>query len=535
MGRRGASDALTEMAFAAELLGDACPFAIDAAATSALAWNVRSAEAATPAAMAHLPGMTPLLLSVVDDALAERESPTLSRLKTMLPAGLFELRRVKGLGPKKVKRLWQELGIESLGELEYACRENRLVTLDGFGAKTQATVLQQLQTLVDEAGLMRRDTAAALVAELRTTLEGLGGRVVVAGALRRGAELVDRVVVVTTAPISALALPPRVDLVWSRPGRFGVDVIVATGSDAHVAALRARAVARGVDFDGIDADDEDAVYAALGLLPTPPELREQGTLIEVGQAAPRLVRRGDLQGALHNHTTASDGADDLATMAKAAAAHGLRWLGISDHSVAAAYAHGLDGPRLATQRQEIAALAVDGVALLSGVESDILRDGALDLDDDVLAAGDVVVASMHQRFGLSGAAMTARLVRAAGHPLVDVVGHPTGRLLLSRSPADFDVLALLDACAASGAAVELNANPARLDFGERWLREAKARGVLVSIAADAHAAEELGNLEHGIAVARRAGLGPDDVLNTMSIDALRGWLTARRAKARGAA
>lgn len=531
MGRRAASDALTELAFAKELLGDACPFSIDARGTAALAWNVRSAEAPTASPMAHLPGMTPLLLAVVDDALASRESPTLQRLKTLLPPGLFELRRVKGLGPKKVLRLWQDLGIESLGELEYACRENRLVTLEGFGEKTQTAVLQQLQTLADEFGLMRRDTATALVAPLVEALRVLGGRVVIAGALRRGAELVDRVVVVTSSPIAALVVPARVGLVWSTPTRFGVDVIVATGSEAHVAALRERARASGVDFDQITGDDEAAVYAALGLLETPPELREQGSLIEVGQARPRLVRRQDLLGALHNHTTASDGADDLVTMVKAASDAGLSWFGVSDHSAAAAYAHGLDGPRLAAQRAEIRALGDTGVVVLSGVESDILKDGRLDLDDDVLAAGDVVVASMHQRYGLSGAPMTGRLVRAARHPLVDVVGHPTGRLLLSRAPADFDVLALLDACAESGAAVELNANPARLDFGERWLREAKARGVLVSIAADAHAREELTNLEHGVAVARRAGLTKDDVLNTRDIGGLRAWLRARRARA----
>jgi DNA polymerase (family 10) len=378
---------------------------------------------------------------------------------------------------------------------------------------------------------MRRDMAMGLAAPLVSALRGLGGRVEVCGPLRRGAELVDRVVVVTTAPVAALAVPARVELVWSSDGRFGRDVVIATGSDAHVEALRARARGRGLDFDTLAGDDEDAVYAGLGLLQTPPELREQGVLIEQGQARPRLVRREDLRGALHNHTTASDGADDLPTMVQAAAAAGLEWFGVSDHSVAAAYAHGLDGPRLAAQRDEIRALPSSSVVVLSGVESDILKDGQLDLKDDVLAAGEVVVASMHQRYGLSGAPLTERLVRAARHPLVDVVGHPTGRLLLSRAPADFDVLALLDACAASGCAVELNANPARLDFGERWLREAQARGVLVSIAADAHAREELANLEHGVAVARRAGLSPDDVLNTRDVEGLRAWLRGRRVRA----
>jgi DNA polymerase (family 10) len=530
MGRRAASEALAELAFAAELLGDACPWPIDAKATAGLVWGVRQAEGATTADMARLPGMTPLLAAVVDDALHERPSPVMQQLKALLPPGLFELRRVKGLGPKKVQRLWRELGIESLGELEYACRENRLVTLDGFGDKTQQAALEAVSALASEAGLMRRDSAMAVAAETIEALRRLGGRVDVAGAWRRGCELVDEVVLVSTmAP--PLPPPARVRVVVAPPGAFGRILIEATGSEAHVASLRARAEARGIAFDDHVGDDEDDVYAALGLLPTPPELREQGTVIEIGQAGPRLVRRTDLLGALHNHTTASDGADDLVTMARAAAAQGLAWLGISDHSAAAAYAGGLDAARLKDQRAELARAQGEGVRLLSGVESDIMKEGHLDLDDDALVACDVVVASMHQRYGLRGEAQTARLVRAALHPLVDVVGHPTGRLLLARAPADFDVAALIDACAISGTAVELNANPARLDFGEPWLRLAKERGVLVSIAADAHAADELRNLEHGIAVARRAGLGPDDILNTRSAAELLSWVQARRARA----
>ena len=552
MGRRAASEALAELAFAAELLGDACPWPIDAKATAGLVWGVRQAESASTADIARLPGMTPLVAAVVDDALADRPSPVMEQLKALLPAGLFELRKVKGLGPKKVQRLWRELGIESLGELEYACRENRLVTLDGFGEKTQTAALEAVAALASEAGLMRRDsvlliasgiieslrqageftaTGCAHVGELSTrSSAGAAEMVEIAGAFRRGSELVDEVVLVATKAPSQ-PLPPRVRVVVTSSSAFGRALLVATGSEAHVAALRARATARGTPFETIDSDDEDGVYAALGLLPTPPELREHGTLIEVGQAAPRLVRLTDLQGALHNHTTASDGADDLVTMARAAKAHGLAWLGISDHSVAASYAHGLDATRLKAQRAELAAAQGEGVRLLSGIESDIMKGGDLDLDDDALGACDVVVASMHQRYGLRGEAQTARLVRAALHPLVDVVGHPTGRLLLSRTPADFDIAALIEACARSGTAVELNANPARLDFGEPWLRLAKERGVLVSIAADAHAAEELGNLVHGIAVARRAGLGPDDILNTRRADDVVAWVKARRANA----
>lgn len=531
MGRRAASEALSALGFAAELLGDACPVAVDVKAVTALAWSIRSVEGGLAGA-AHLPGMTPLVTAVVDDALADREPAVLRELQTLLPPGVLALRRVKGLGPKKAQRVWRELGVESLGELEYACRENRLVTLDGFGDKTQASILAQLQALAAEEGLMRRDQAQALAAPVVAALAGAGARVVVCGALRRGCELVDEVVLLSS--LAPAAPPPaRVRVVVADVAHFGVALLRATGSVEHVALLQARADARGIDFNTIAGDDEDAVYAALGLLPVAPEQREAtNVLVEVGKARPKLVSRKDLRGALHNHTTASDGADDVVTMLKAAAAHCLSWLGISDHSVAAAYAHGLDAKRLRAQRDELqAANGTAGVTVLAGVESDILANGDLDLDDSALAPLDVVVASMHQRFGLRGEAMTARLVRAAMHPLVDVIGHPTGRLLLSRAPAEFDVSALLAACAASGCAVELNANPARLDLAEVWLREAKERGVLVSIAADAHAADELSNLEHGVALARRAGLTADDVLNTRSADDIRAFVAQRRTRA----
>lgn len=531
MGRRAASDALSELAFAAELLGEACPFDVDSKTISGLAWNVRGTDKAQ---LGLLPGMTPLLFAVVDDALNDRAPVVLADLKRLLPAGLFELRRVKGLGPKKVQKLWRDLGVESLGELEYACRENRLTTIAGFGDKTQAAILEQLAALSREAGLMRRDHAQTLVLDVVEALKDAGARVEVAGALRRGMELVDEVVVVSTiAP--TVALPPRVQVVVADAARFGTVLVASSSSSEHLAALRARATSKGLVFDDVAAADEAAVYAALGLVAVDAEQRDGSVLIEQGRALPKLITRADLQGALHNHTTASDGVHDVVTMLNAAGARGLKWLGISDHSEAAAYAHGLDARRLKAQADELrAADGTAGVRVLSGIEADIMADGALDLADSALSPLQVVVASMHQRYGLRGAAMTARLVRAARHPLVDIIGHPTGRLLLSRPPADFDVSALLHACELSGCAVELNANPARLDLAEQWLREAKARGVLVSIAADAHAADELDNLDHGIALARRAGLTADDVLNTRSADDVLAWVAHRRAHAQTA-
>jgi DNA polymerase (family 10) len=541
VGRRAISDALSELAFCVELLGDGALGGdrLDAKSVNALAWSIRSLQVPEGsdlrAALVRLPDLTPRVAAVVDDVLAERAPPFLTELKTQLPPGLLLMRRLKGLGPKKIHKLWKDLGIESLGELEYACKENRLVTLDGFGDKTQAAILAQLHEVQTEAGLFRRDQVEFVVSAIVETLQAAGHRALLAGDHRRGCELVRDIVVVTTGPAPADA-PPFVRFVGSVPVEvWGAHVVIGTGSAEHVAALEARAQARlGRGLAAVVADDEAGVYAALGAVYVDAEAREGGVVADVGKARPRLVTRADLRGALHNHTTASDGSGTVAEMMQAARAVGLVWLGITDHSVTAAYAHGLDAPRLRAQHDEIhAATAAAGgqFVMFSGIETDILKDGALDYADDVLFGLDVVVASMHQRYGQKGAPLTERLVRAALHPAVDVVGHPTGRLLLSRAAADFDVAALLDACAASGTAVELNASPARLDLSEAHLRLAKERGVLVSIAADAHAPEELAYLEHGVALARRAGLTADDVLNSRSAAEVRAFVQQRRAKA----
>jgi DNA polymerase (family 10) len=233
-------------------------------------------------------------------------------------------------------------------------------------------------------------------------------------------------------------------------------------------------------------------------------------------------------GALHNHTTASDGTASLVEMRAAAQERGLHYLGISEHSVSAAYAGGLDAEQLAAQGREIAALnAAPGPTLLTGVESDILADGALDYPASVLASLDIVVASVHQRHRQDHAAMTTRMVAAAANPWTDIVGHPTGRLLLGRPPTDFDVAAFLDAAALNGCAVELNASPHRLDLNAEHLAMAKERGLLVSIAADAHSQRDLDNLDYGITIARRAGLSVEDVLNARPLDELLLWLAGR--------
>lgn len=526
MKRRELVEALDRLAFAAELEGDRRARALGAAVWALRSLDEDPRELVESGKLAEVKGIGPKTAQLVADLLDGIRPKIAEELEAKVPAGLFELRRVKGLGPKKIGALFRELGITSLGELEHACAENRLVHLAGFGDKTQASVLEQIRALQANAHLRRRDQARALVA----SLVARGG--VVTGGLRRGFELVELPleVVVTSAIGDA---PSGVHLVQVEPRQVGVQALIRTASAEHLALLRERAEARGMTLEAIDAFDEDGVYDALDLLPTPAERREPGVpLVAKGQARPPLVRREDLRGALHNHTVASDGSATLEAMRAAATERGLEYLGITEHSVSAFYARGLDAGRLDEQRRTIEALeGTPGCVLVAGVESDILEDGSLDYPDEVLATLPIVVASVHRRFGQDRAAATARMVAAARHPRTTIVGHPTGRLLLSRPPNDFDVEALLDACSSSGCAIELNGSPHRLDLGVEHLARAKARGVPVSIGADAHATHELDHLDHGIAIARRAGLAPEDVLNTRSLAELRAWLEARRLRA----
>ncbi len=519
-------DVLARLAFGTAVLGEspARARAWDRAARVARKYGAGLEAAYESGELASVRGIGPGVLAAVGAALDGRPVEALQRLEEVVPVGLFEVRRVRGLGVARTRRLWLELDLTSLAEIEYACREGRLAALPGFGVRTQEQVRASITALRERAGKARMDLARGVVDDLARQLRACPSvqRVVVAGQVRRGLEVVDSIDLLVlgsppTVEAAALGVPVRVH-VCGEAERWGADLVRATGPQAHVEALQARGPLEGAD--------EEAVYRGLGLHPTPPERRGAGPLLELGRPRPRLLRREDLCGALHNHTTASDGVNTLAEMHAAATALGLGWIGVADHSASAGYAGGLQPARLLAQVEEIEALNArgEGCHVLSGVESDILRDGELDYDPAVLARLDVVVASVHARYGLDRDAMTRRFLRVARNPWTDVVGHPTGRLLLGRPPVEMDVVALLEACAASGCAVELNANPQRLDLNESWLALAKELGVVVSIAADAHSTGALAHLDYGVTIARRAGLTAEDVLNSRSLEELRAWL-----------
>lgn len=499
---------------------------------------------------------------VLNDLAEGTEPSVLAELESKTPEGLFDVLSLPGLGPKKVRALWTELDITTLGELRYACNENRLIDLPGFGPRSQESVVQALvfrlesreRRLISDAWL----ALDPVLAKLRRVTKGA---VRPGGGLRRANETVAEAVLVveTSAPSGpdtpsiellldeAESLGPggwrgrlpgglKADVICAEPTVFGAALLHATGSSDHIDALRARASSSGLELraDGLWSGSErlagateEEIYDRLGLTWIPPELREGVDEIELAErgALPELLTLDDIEAALHNHTTDSDGTNDLGEMATAAAERGLTVLGIADHSPAAHYANGLDARRLRDQGRRIDQWNASHppTKLVKGLEADILPDGSLDIPDGVADELDYVVASVHSGFRMSREEQTRRSVRAVSDPACRVLGHPTGRLLLARPPFDIDLETVLAACAECGVAVEINANPHRLDVDWRWARRAIQLGIPLSINADAHATGGLDDLQWGVLVARKAGATPADVLGA-GIDMLE-WLS----------
>jgi len=464
---------------------------------------------------------------------------------------------IPGLGPKKVRSLWRDLGLSSIGELEYACRENRLVDLKGFGSRTQEAVLGAIR-FARRSGERRLISEAwatlTLLEESLTTRSG-SGSVIVAGETRRFSETVgvlDLVIIAADETVTIEALKaeiPGVERVG--PGRWvgdsedglalrvrvvpqtesAVTLLWSTGSEGHIEALVGRAKNLGFDLreeglwrgdQRVECADEEAIYQALGCQWVPPELREGGGEIELAAAGelPNLVRPEDLLGALHNHSTDSDGSAPLEQMAGAARQRGWSFFGVADHSPAAFYANGIDAPRLRDQWRRIDEFnrGGSGIRVVKGLEADILTDGALDIPEGCEDGLEYVVASVHSGFRMSEEQQTERLVKAVSHPACRVLGHPTGRLLLVRPGYSIDLERVLQACAEHGVAVEINASPYRLDLDWRWASRALELGLKLVVNPDAHSTEGLDDVRWGISVARKAGATAKDLVNCAPIE-----------------
>jgi DNA polymerase (family 10) len=489
------------------------------------------------------------------------------------PPTILDLLHLQGVGPKTVATLYRELGIRTLEDLERAAADGRVRSLRGMGAKKEALILKALDERKRRAGRRllpdAHDAAAALVSYLRERAPAADIEPV--GSLRRGCESCGDIDILASGAdrslMEAFAAYRLVERILGQGetkssilvhGGFQADLrLVAsesrgaalqyfTGSKAHNIALRDRAIGLGFKLNEyglfriagevrVAGASEQEIYEALGLQWIPPELREARGEIEAAAARtlPRLVARADLRGDLHMHSTETDGRDDVRTMAAAASEAGLQYIAITDHSKSLAMANGLDERRALAHAARIRTIDAEGAGLrlLAGVECDIKADGSMDLDDDCLAALDLVVASVHSAFNQDRQQMTERLLKAIEHPHVDILGHPTGRLILRREPYPFDVDAVVRAAAAHGVAMEINCQVDRLDLNDVHARLARDRGVPIVISSDAHSRQAFGTLRWGVLVAQRAWLAPEDVLNTRTFEAFTAGLRRNRRRA----
>ena len=542
-------------------------------------------RADTTRSLTDLDGIGDDLAGKIEELLDTGRLPLLEELKVQVPAAAFELMRVPGLGPKKVKQLVDALGIDSLEALEQACREKRVESVKGFGAKTQATILDNMAFAKDPAhARMLWNDADSIVQDVLGWMRQCpeARQVEGAGSWRRGRETVGDLDVVVDSSGAAAVMDhlerwhgmaavlqrgdtktsirgPRdiqIDLRVVAEDSFGAALQYFTGSKEHNVKLRSRARDRGLTIneygvhklnasadghhtrgDVLAGRSEAEVYEAVGLPWIPPELREGSDEFDRAErgALPTLVELADIRGDLHMHTTATDGEDTLADMVRAAIGRGLEYIAITDHGQRVTMARGLDRTRLLRQWEEIdrlnESLAADGpppITVLKGIEVDMLEKGGLDLPDEVLARADWVVASLHYGQQQPRDRITARIIEAIENPFVRVIGHPTGRLINRRPAYDVDINAVIQAAARTGTFLEINANPWRLDLDDRHAAAARQAGVPVVISTDAHSIRGLDVMRCGILQARRAGLEKSHVANTRSLADLRRLMAKKR-------
>ncbi|HEX3147211.1 MAG TPA: DNA polymerase/3'-5' exonuclease PolX [Gemmataceae bacterium] len=530
--------------------------------------------------ISEIPGIGSTLKAKIEVLSSTGKLPQLEALRAEIPPGLIQMLRIPGLGPKKVKAIYDQLHIETLDELKTACVDSRVAGLKGFGAKTQAKILEGLRFVAEVGTRVRIDQGLTAGAILAGRLRAVPGVVAVStcGSVRRRQETVGNVGLLVScvdpmAVLDAFAGQAGVIRVVERTensvavrlgiavdgtlievnadvrvvsgDEFPVTLVQYTGSKAHVEHLRNRAVSLGFELTEsqltkngkpLKLAEEEDVYDALGLPYIPPELREDSGEIEAAaeEALPRLVDVADIRGVLHNHTTYSDGSASLKQMALACKELGLEYFGVGDHSQSLKIARGLPPEAVYKQHAEIDALnrELDGVRILKGTECDILENGTLDYPDEILRLFDYVVVSVHTLFNLSREEMTARVCKALVHPATTILGHATGRLLLRREGYKIDLDAVLQCAAEHGKMIEINAQPMRLDLDWKYVRKAKAMGIPIVINPDAHSEGELALFAFGVDVARRGWLEAKDVFNTRPINEVIRELERRRSAAR---
>lgn len=517
----------------------------------------------TSGELSNIKGIGQGLSEKIAEMVKKGKSAYLLELRKSIPPGVLELLKVPGLGPKKAKGLYEQLDLHNLGELEYACKENRLVDLKGFGAKTQENILKGIELLKKSSGRFLFDVAYRQAQELLAFVQKDTKviRAEIAGSLRRCKETIGDIDILASLKGEASSLMKKfvdnpqvedilaqgetkssvrlksgiqVDFRVVEDREFPFALLYFTGSKEHNTALRGIAKDMGLKlneyglFRGekpLPCKDEAEIYQALGLHYIPPEAREGFGEIEFAakHAFPKLVEAKDLRGVFHVHSEWSDGSATIYEMAKEAERLGFEYMGLSDHSQTAAYAGGLKPADLKAQAKEIAEAQkkLKKIKILQGTESDILVDGALDFPAKTLDSLDFVIASVHMRFKMEKTEMTNRLVKAISDKHTRILGHISGRLLLAREPYAFDLDAVFEAAAKHHVAIEINANPHRLDLDWRYLKRAKEAGVKFCINPDAHSINGLSDTYFGVGIARKGWLTQEDVINTKSLKEIR--------------
>lgn len=505
------------------------------------------------------------------------ELPELTELLAKTPTGIVDMLGIKGLGPKKIRTIWKELGLDTIGEVYYACNENRLATITGIGLKTQEQIKKAIEFSIANRGLIRYASAEPAANQLYETLKsGIASDALISftGDYRRKNEVLSQISILTTSDIESLKsilhhiadLKPITDpsivaerteayyqdflskeqilhyettlgiqlqLIITDKTSFYKDLLYTTGSEEHIKVLEERFKAQSSSGQIPASTSEEAIYSAAGLDYIEPELRENLGEIEwaVQGKLPLLITLHDLKGTLHNHSTYSDGVHSLREMAVYTKDKmGLEYLGICDHSKSAFYAGGLPIEKLIEQWTEIDQLNQElaPFRIFKGIESDILNDGSLDYPDEILRQFDFIVASIHSNLKMDEDKATERLITAIENPFTTILGHPTGRLILSREGYPIDHKKVIDACAANGVIIEINANPLRLDLDWRWHRYALDKGVMLSINPDAHRTSGLHDMQYGVWVARKGGLTAEKCLNALSSEQIADYFSNKK-------
>lgn len=517
------------------------------------------------AELAQMPGVGKSLAGKIDEIRRTGELKELNDLLARTPPGVVEMFRIKGIGPKKIRQLWLELGIDDLDKLLKCAEAGEIASLKGFGEKVQQTILTNLRFLEESSAKLRMNQGEVLAQVLYDALETAFDQVEIVGDVRRRNEVVGSIqlVVGTTEPLAVqrflnsqefLQQDERAStpFVWrgkfvdrkipvevtaAPPERFVGQVFVRSASEGHLAhAVGGQTLYQRATVGPVES--EESLYASLGLPYIPPELREGGEELTTHYAlrTTHLITFDALRGTVHNHSTWSDGKATVEQMARAAMDLGLEYFGIADHSKSATYAKGLSEDQVFSQQKEVDELnrkfAAEGLkfTVFKGIEADILGDGSLDYPDEVLNTFDYVVASVHSNLTMTQERAEQRLLRAIENPYTTILGHLTGRLLLSRPGYPVDHRRIIDACAANGVVLELNADPYRLDVDWRWIPYALEKGVMIAINPDAHSPGGLLNLHYGVDVARKGGLTREMTFNALGRDEISAYFAQRNAR-----